>query len=77
MAEAEEDEEKSFKNTIELNLRGRHTLPEAPSGAGQELIVFLLAALEDKAVLRSETLKIKVLAAQSVRLFPIPWTVAR
>ena len=73
MAEAEE-EEKSFKNTIELNLRGR---PEAPSGTGQELIVFLVAALEDKAVLRSETLKIKVLAAQPVRLFAVPWTVAR
>lgn len=57
MAEAEE-EEKSFLNTIEPNLWEKHTLLAAPSGARQELRAFLLAALEDRFVLRSTTLKV-------------------
>ena len=57
MAKAEE-EEKSFLNTIEPNLWEKHTLLAAPSGARQELRAFLLAALEDRFVLRSTALKV-------------------
>lgn len=57
VAEAEE-EEKSFLNTIELNLWEKHTLLAASSGVRQELIAFLLAALEDRFVLRSTALKV-------------------
>ena len=48
-----------------LNLWGKHTLLEAPSGARQELIASFLAALEDKFVFRSAALKVKVLVTQS------------